>query len=68
MKVTKVCLFNKKVYTIDIPGLTPELLLDIERRTTAIQNVAPTLNASDREFLMTGTPPEVWDAMFNKNE
>ena len=29
-----------------------------------IQNAFPFLNADEREFLMTGTTPSEWDAMF----
>lgn len=32
-----------------------------------IQNVMPYLTPDEREFLMTGTTPEEWNAMF-KNE
>lgn len=64
MKLTRQCQLNGKVYTMDIPKLTPELLQKIERRTEVIQKVAPMLTPEEREFLMTGTPPDVWDKMF----
>lgn len=31
-----------------------------------IQNAFPTLNASEREFIMTGTTDEEWDSMFGE--
>lgn len=65
MKVTRQCGLNRKFYTMDIPSLTPELLEAIENRTEAIQVVAPQLTAEEREFFITGTPPHVWDKMFD---
>jgi hypothetical protein len=67
MKITKRCRFDGKTYTMDIPALTPEKLDLIERyrqKGALIQNCASYLNADEREFLMTGTPPEVWNKMF----
>jgi hypothetical protein len=67
MTITKKCLFNGKTYTMEIPKLTPELLAKVEAPNRPnIQNVVPMLTASEREFLMTGTPPSVWDAMFSR--
>jgi hypothetical protein len=67
MKVTKVCILNGKTYTREIPKLTPELLERIESRGgELIQNVAPNLSPADREFLITGTPPNVWDEIFGE--
>ena len=67
MKITKRCQLDGKTYTMDIPKLTPELLLlgNLARDNGAlIQNAFPYLSADEREFLMTGTPPEVWDELF----
>ena len=67
MKITQRCLFDDKVYEMDIPNLTSEMLQEgICRRANgdAIQDCFPELNAGEREFLLTGTPPHVWDAMF----
>lgn len=33
-----------------------------------IQEAFPFLTAEEREFLMTGTPPHVWDEMFAEVE
>ena len=67
MKITKRCQLDGKTYTMDISKLTPELLLlgNLARDNGAlIQNAFPYLSADEREFLMTGTPPEVWDELF----
>jgi hypothetical protein len=64
MKVTKRCPFTNELNTMDIPKLTPELLERINNRTECIQNVAPMLNADEREFLLSGITPEQWNKMF----
>lgn len=67
MTVTRKCLFNGKTYAMDMQKLTPEILQKVEARgKQSIQNVAPMLTAGEREFLMTGTPPSVWDEMFGR--
>lgn len=33
-----------------------------------IQDAFPFLNAGEREFLKTGTPPHVWEEMFGDGE
>lgn len=67
MKVTKVCELNGQTYTMDIPALTPELLHKgmVQRSQGAlIQTAFWFLNSDEREFLLTGTPPDVWDTLF----
>jgi hypothetical protein len=52
---------------MEIPKLNEELLRrvnDRHRSGEMIQHIVPMLTADEREFLMTGTPPEVWDRMF----
>jgi hypothetical protein len=51
---------------MDLP-LTEAQLADgmaKRQRGEVIQRCFPQLSADHREFLMTGTPPEVWDKMF----
>ena len=67
MKVTRVCQLNGKTYTMDIPALTPELLAkgeQMRQQGALIQTAFWFLNAAEREFLLTGTPPDVWDTIF----
>ena len=67
MKLINVCQFNGNTYTMDIPSLTPEKLakgLKAHRNGAMIQDAFSFLNADEREFILTGTPPEVWDEMF----
>ena len=67
MKVTRKCELNGKTYVMDIPNLTPDSLIHgtlLYQQGTLIQNAFPRLTPEEREFLLTGTPPEVWDEMF----
>lgn len=52
---------------MDIPALTPELLdrgMKLRRQGALIQTAFWFLNADEREFLLTGIVPELWDEMF----
>jgi hypothetical protein len=67
MKITKQCILDGNTYTMDIPKLTPKLLAEGMAKRDAgamIQNAFPYLSADEREFLLTGTPGDVWDKMF----
>ena len=67
MKLTRTCQLDGKTYTMNIPALSPaqlEFSLKRWQGGELIQNAFPYLNADEREFIMTGTPPEVWDRMF----
>ena len=67
MNVTRVCELNGKTYTMDIPALTAELFdrgMEMRRQGALIQTAFWFLNADEREFLLTGTPPDVWDTIF----
>lgn len=71
MKITAVCQFNGRVYTMDFPNMT-ETQFRISKKMwdegALIQEAFPYLNADQREFLMTGTPPELWTAMFSDHD
>jgi len=67
MKITQRCRFNGQIYQMEIPKLTPGMLQDgFTRRAggASIQECFPELSPAEREFLLTGTPPNVWDSMF----
>ena len=67
MQITSICQLDGKVYTMDFPNMT-ETQFRISKKMwdegALVQDAFPFLNADQREFLMTGTPPQVWDAMF----
>ena len=64
MKITKTSMATGKEHTRDI-DITNEQLT-IWQRGELIQNAMPYLSADDREFLISGTTPEEWKALFWK--
>lgn len=70
MKITSICQLDGKVYTMDFPNMSEalyEAAVKMWEEGALIQDAFYFLNADQREFLMTGTPPQVWDAMFGGN-
>lgn len=63
MKITKISPFTGKENTIEIPGLTEQMLNDW-KGGMLIQNAMPGISAEHREFLMTGITPEEWNDLF----
>jgi hypothetical protein len=52
------------VNTLDIPVTQSQI--DAWQGGLLIQEAMPHLSADDREFLMTGITPQVWDAEFGE--
>ena len=65
MIITRISTFSGNMHSWDLP-VTEE---QIERwqRGILIQNAMPHLTADEREFIMTGTTPDEWDAMFGED-
>lgn len=69
MKITSVCQLDGNTYTMDFPNMTIKQFLEGKRKWHSgvlIQEAFSFLNADEREFLITGTPPYVWDKMFGE--
>jgi len=67
MIVTMESKMTGKVNYMDIPVATERLNAFFnEERKGLIQNIFPELDAAQREFLMTGSTPEEWDAVFGE--
>ena len=67
MQLTKRCQFNGQTYTMDFPTMTASQYYDAREKWNngaLIQDAFFFLTADEREFIMTGTPPHVWDEMF----
>jgi hypothetical protein len=62
MELTKKSLATGIVHTREI-DITQEQL-DAWAAGACIQDVAPHLSATDREFIISGTTQEEWDALF----
>jgi len=63
MIIEKKSAFSGKMNTMDLP-VTQEQLDRWQKGRELIQDVFPHLSPDQREFLMTGTTPEEWNAAF----
>lgn len=69
MKVTRRSMFTGITHTLDIPGVTQEMLDEHEStQGRSIQAIMPHVPAELREFIMTGVTPEEWEETFGKSE
>ena len=66
MLVKRKCIFDGKEYIREV-NVTPEQISAWENGML-IQNAMPNVSKDDREFLMTGTTPEVWKELFGAPE
>lgn len=67
MELKKYCQFNGKMYKMDLP-ITEEQFVEAHikwQNGALIQDAFHFLNADQREFIMTGTPPHIWHKMFS---
>ncbi len=66
MMLTKKSLFTGRTHTreIDVDPVTYVAWND--GVSGLLQDTFPDLNDDDREFILSGTTPEEWDAMFLK--
>lgn len=56
-----------EVHVVEIP-ITQEQWRDHVKSGKLIQNSFPQLTAEQREFLISGTTQEEWDALFKEDE
>lgn len=66
MIIKRVSMLSGKTHERDIQ--VTEEQLDLFENGVLVQNAFPHLNASDREFIMTGVTDEEWDSAFGKPE
>jgi len=66
MQITKKCMLTGDTNTMDIPVTQDQL--DDWTNGMLIQEAMPNLTAEHREFIMTGTTPEVWTKNFSEVE
>jgi hypothetical protein len=67
MLITKRSMFSGVEHSMDLP-VTQEQLDRWQKGGELIQRVFPHLSVQQREFLMTGTTQEEWDAAFPEDE
>ena len=65
MQITRKSTFTGAINTMDIPCTQEQL--DRWSAGEKIQDVMPDISADHREFIMTGTTPEEWNAVFGES-
>jgi len=70
MKLTKKSSFTGIEHTIELPITKEEYLYGLADHSSGkfIQNAFPTLNADEREFILTGVTKEEWDEFIGEEE
>lgn len=70
-RIGRTCPFTGDTNYMDIPLNVGEYLGSYykwKEEDVPIQNAFPTLNAEQREFIMTGITPERWKIIFGSEE
>tara|TARA_B100000131_G_scaffold176957_1_gene170797 strand:- start:9460 stop:9669 length:210 start_codon:yes stop_codon:yes gene_type:complete len=67
MDITRTSMLTGKTATINIPGLTLDMISQWEGGAI-IQDVMPNVSPEHREFIMTGITPEEWSSRFPDDE
>lgn len=63
MVYTTTCILNGQEVSREIHGLTPAMVR-AWKNGQIIQDAMPNIPPEDREFIMTGITPELWEATF----
>lgn len=69
IRIISKCDLNSLVHEITIEGRDFDAVKEGVRKWRAgelIQNALPMLNEDEREFVLTGISPEMWDDMFGE--
>ena len=66
MQIVRTSRISGNTNVMDIDITTDQFLSWIDG--SLIQDVMPDISADEREFIMTGTTPDEWDAMFGEDE
>lgn len=64
MLIERICPITNKKKSMAIPVTQDQL--DDWKSGTLIQKAMPNLSADEREFIMTGITPDIWDELFDK--
>jgi hypothetical protein len=65
MLIERTCPLSGKPKTMTVP--VTQAQLDDWDSGTLIQDAMPNLSADEREFIMTGMTPDVWDKLFGED-
>ena len=66
MNITRVCPITRNVNTLHVEGATPEGL-KAWKNGALIQDALPEVSPENREFIMTGITPSMWDHLFGED-
>ena len=65
MDITRVCPITSRVNTLRVEGATPEGIA-AWKNGALIQDALPEVSPENREFIMTGITPSMWDHLFGE--
>ena len=65
MNITRVCPFDGSVNVRYVEGASPEGLA-AWKNGALIQDALPEVSPEDREFIMTGITPSMWNHIFGE--
>ena len=65
MNITRICPFTNRVNIRFVEGATPEGLA-AWKAGTLIQDALPEVSPENREFIMTGITPSMWNHIFGE--
>ncbi len=66
MLITRRSMLSGKVHTFDIPITENQYFAYRSSPSALVQDAFPSLTADQREFILTGSTPEEWDAAFKE--
>lgn len=66
MLITKKSMFTGKTHTLDLP--VTEAQFNAWKAGALVQQAFPNLTIAQREFLLTGTTQEEWDALYGAED
>ena len=65
MDITRVCPFTNRVNVRHVNGATPEGIA-AWKNGALIQDALPEVSPEEREFIMTGITPSMWNHIFGE--
>ena len=65
MNITRICPFTNRVNVRYVEGATPEGIA-AWKNGKCIQDALPEVSPEEREFIMTGITPSMWNHLFGE--
>lgn len=67
MNITRICPFTNRVNVRYVEGATPSGIA-AWKNGALIQDALPEVSADEREFIMSGITPDMWERIFGREE